>query len=539
MLYSINSLPRPARNLPGFAVGAFIEHANIALRADLPEKDAIAVGMSAAGWEIEKREQAEGRTDRAARVARVDRVSLRLDAATVEHHENGWIDVWGVATRVGVFDYDDPAAPDGIFREYRPPEEVLSADSLATLHGVPFTVDHPTAGDVTSTNARDLTHGWVLAVKVDGDLVWTKIRVATDEALAAIQAGKLELSCGYTLRLESAPGGMTPDGEPYDAIQRDIRYNHLALVDMARAGHVARLRFDSARVQRAQSTPKRAHAMKITVHYDGKAYTLPSLMLPGLRAAHIETARDAKRGDIKTARLRVEMEGDEPTELVLPESMVTEMLTMLTGGAAPAAEETTTTTTAEPEGDAEPEPAAAPPPEQMPGAPTDEPESEDMMGKKHGDSVKREDVAAMIGEALEKERVRSDAAMRHRAKVERQASTVLDLGYAYDGHTTEEIQAETIAKAMPGRADHAKDLQAKAKRGDARSAGALDALFEVAVQAAADARADEAERATSAHVTVANDAGRDKLPKHEQIRLAKIDARKLGRDRHADDTKTA
>lgn len=519
-------------------MGAFIEHANAALRAELPERDAIAVGLAAAHWEIEKREQSEERTDSAsARVARVDHISLRLDASTVVRHDNGWIDVWGVATRVGVFDYDDPSAPDGIFREYRPPDEVLAADSLSTLHGVPFTVDHPSVGEVDSDNARELTHGWVLEVKADGPLVWTKIRVATADALEAIQRGKLELSCGYTLRLESAPGGVTPDGEHYDAIQRDIRYNHLALVDTARAGHIARLRFDSARVQRTQSR-KRAPAMKITIHYDGKAYTLPALMLPGLRAAHIETARDSKRGDLKTARLRVEMEGDEPTELVLPEAMVTEMLTMIGAGTAAGAEGDPEPA---PEGgdamgeDPEPAPAAAPPAEQMPGAPSEDPESEDK-GMHRGDgTVKREDVAAMISEAIAKERVNMDAAARHRAKVERQASTVLDLGFAYDGHSTEEIQAKTIAQAMPGRADHAKDLQAKAVRGDARAAGALDALFDVAVTAAADARASEAEQATAAHVTVANDSRNPQLPKHEQIRLRKIDERKLGRDRHAAD----
>ena len=48
-----------------------------------------------------------------------------------------------------------------------------------------------------------------------------------------------ELSCGYNLRLDETPGVW--EGQPYDAIQRDIEINHLALVDKARAGEQARL----------------------------------------------------------------------------------------------------------------------------------------------------------------------------------------------------------------------------------------------------------------------------------------------------------
>ena len=51
-----------------------------------------------------------------------------------------------------------------------------------------------------------------------------------------------ELSCGYNLRLDETPGVW--EGQPYDAIQRDIEINHLALVDKARAGEQARLNID-------------------------------------------------------------------------------------------------------------------------------------------------------------------------------------------------------------------------------------------------------------------------------------------------------
>ena len=55
--------------------------------------------------------------------------------------------------------------------------------------------------------------------------------------------GLKELSLGYNLTLDETPGVW--NGQPYDAIQRDIRINHLALVREARAGEQARLNIDS------------------------------------------------------------------------------------------------------------------------------------------------------------------------------------------------------------------------------------------------------------------------------------------------------
>jgi hypothetical protein len=55
-----------------------------------------------------------------------------------------------------------------------------------------------------------------------------------------------ELSCGYTLNLDETPG-TTPTGEHYDAIQRDIVYNHIAIVPHGRAG-VARLNMDGDQI---------------------------------------------------------------------------------------------------------------------------------------------------------------------------------------------------------------------------------------------------------------------------------------------------
>jgi hypothetical protein len=54
-----------------------------------------------------------------------------------------------------------------------------------------------------------------------------------------------EVSCGYRCRLDLTPG-TTPDGERYDAVQRDVVYNHVALVPRGRAGRDVALRLDAA-----------------------------------------------------------------------------------------------------------------------------------------------------------------------------------------------------------------------------------------------------------------------------------------------------
>jgi hypothetical protein len=56
-----------------------------------------------------------------------------------------------------------------------------------------------------------------------------------------LKGGKRELSLGYKVDLEETPGVW--NGQEYDAIQRNIRVNHLAIVPRGRAGN-ARLNLD-------------------------------------------------------------------------------------------------------------------------------------------------------------------------------------------------------------------------------------------------------------------------------------------------------
>ena len=174
-------------------------------------------------------------------------VAFRYDRGTLRKPQvlpGGRIRVDAHPTRAGVLEYRNP---DGsIRREYRPPDEVFRADSLETLVGAPLTDDHPAEGAVTTSNADALSRGMLIGEpRRDGDFVAATIVVTSAPVIAKMQRGKVELSCGYEVDLDETPG-LTPEGERYDAVQRNIKYNHVALVDVGRAGPQARVRMDAA-----------------------------------------------------------------------------------------------------------------------------------------------------------------------------------------------------------------------------------------------------------------------------------------------------
>lgn len=130
--------------------------------------------------------------------------------------------------------------PSRVIRVYRPPEEVFSKDSLASYAHRPVTVDHPTEL-VDSTNWKDYAKGQTGdEITRSGEFVRVPLMLLDAGAIKDWQNGRRELSMGYTMRLEVVDG-MTTAGEVYDAVQRDLRMNHLALVSRARGGSQLKL----------------------------------------------------------------------------------------------------------------------------------------------------------------------------------------------------------------------------------------------------------------------------------------------------------
>lgn len=122
-----------------------------------------------------------------------------------------------------------------VVKVYRPPEEVFNTDSMASFAYKAVTDDHPPEM-VTAANWNDFAKGFTDGeVTRDGDCVRCPMMLADGALVAKVDEGKSELSAGYDAEIEFALG-FTPHGEAYDAIMRNIRGNHIAVVDKGRAG---------------------------------------------------------------------------------------------------------------------------------------------------------------------------------------------------------------------------------------------------------------------------------------------------------------
>lgn len=196
--------------------------------------------------------------------------------------------------RTGILTY---MQPDGTTRrEYRPPEEVFKADSLASLNTVPVIdfVDHRAL--VTPDTFRQTIRGTSTEGRRDGKYVAAELRVEDRETLDAIDRGeRSDVSAGYVCRLDFTPGVF--EGEPYDAVQRDIRFNHVALCppNRGRSGPDVGLRLDALTSEKS---------MKI-IKLDGKDYEFGS-------EAHLEKLDSMQKEELSKLQKRIDaLEGEK------------------------------------------------------------------------------------------------------------------------------------------------------------------------------------------------------------------------------------
>ena len=166
------------------------------------------------------------------------------DTAAVTSHDvtpEGFLRLQARIGRAGLHDYTaaELGAPAGFppgstLRVWRPPAEVFDPASMASFVGKPVTDDHPpTMIDAANWRRYAVGHAGE-AVTREGDHLVTTLHIADADAAARARGGA-ELSNGYHADFLFEPG-TTPEGEPYDAVQRNIRGNHVALVDAGRCG---------------------------------------------------------------------------------------------------------------------------------------------------------------------------------------------------------------------------------------------------------------------------------------------------------------
>ena len=123
--------------------------------------------------------------------------------------------------------------PDKIYQLWRHPDELKKA--AATFNNIPLLNIHKPdfPGDPPRESRVGVTHStaeFVHPYLQNGLSVWD------NSAIAGIETEEQEeLSSSYQYVADMTPG-VTPDGEVYDGIMRDIIGNHVALVEKGRAG---------------------------------------------------------------------------------------------------------------------------------------------------------------------------------------------------------------------------------------------------------------------------------------------------------------
>ena len=160
-------------------------------------------------------------------------------------------------SRSGVFQYLGRSIgapePDKIYNVYRPAEE-FTPETLESFRLIPIVNDHTMLGSAEAglmPAEEKGVHGTTgEEVVFEDNVLYAPLRIFSETLSRMIESGKTALSLGYRCVYEKAAGIF--DGQAYDYIQRQLRGNHLALVDAARCdvavldNHMAFDHFDLA-----------------------------------------------------------------------------------------------------------------------------------------------------------------------------------------------------------------------------------------------------------------------------------------------------
>jgi uncharacterized protein len=243
---------------------------------------------------------------------------LRLDfngsSTNITRTAQGFLRVNARLTKTGIFTYDNG-------REYRSEEEVFRADSLDSVKGAPVTDLHPSEKSadnfLTPANAKQHIIGITESVERDGPYLKGSLIIFHEDAIKAIESGeRKEISLGYKCRLEPTEGVL--NGEAYDAIQRDIVINHVAIgpKGWGRAGAECSIRTDSqpANSQRGKLT------MTETIRIDGVDISLTPDSISALLAEQKRQEQELK-GQLDAVGLELEKAQAAKRELLDPKAI--------------------------------------------------------------------------------------------------------------------------------------------------------------------------------------------------------------------------
>ena len=164
--------------------------------------------------------------------------------------------------RIGDMEYtaDELGLPGGnMVTVHRAPEEVFSPAAMASFEGKPVTNDHPPGLlNPDSVSMYEEGHAQTIRQGVgewEGYLV-ADLHIHSRSLIQAVQGGKREVSCGYECEYVSNGDGTYS--------QKNIRGNHIAVVNRGRAGRKAAILDSSLNKHKAQR-PERKNMKKTGV----------------------------------------------------------------------------------------------------------------------------------------------------------------------------------------------------------------------------------------------------------------------------------
>lgn len=161
-------------------------------------------------------------------------------------------------SRSGIFEYLGSqlpgylkADPNTIYKVYRPESALNNPDTINSFNQIPWLDHHKMIGDnfapAESANIQGTTGTDTFFDPTDGRL-YTSLRLLGSSLKQAIKNGLKQLSCGMRCSYEWARG-QAPDGQQYDIVQTGILGNHLASVELGRAGDEFAVAMDSATIE--------------------------------------------------------------------------------------------------------------------------------------------------------------------------------------------------------------------------------------------------------------------------------------------------
>jgi hypothetical protein len=150
----------------------------------------------------------------------MDSLPLQLDLDSLSETD-GVLSVPVIAAKEMVYDYDG-------LKALKPFDELKAAALFA--NGIPITREHPKSGIVT--DRREVLGFFRDPVAEDGQLKGI-LEIADRDLIADVKGKKLsEVSSGFFCALDRSSGEF--NGNQYDAVQRNIFLNHIAVVEHGR-----------------------------------------------------------------------------------------------------------------------------------------------------------------------------------------------------------------------------------------------------------------------------------------------------------------